>query len=178
MPGENTRAPVLRRQAELTELLRNNARLWPDLPDRRYSSIEALLLDRGRWFTPADLPPGRPRGPEQRCYANATLHSETYGLTYTEGFALAGSGLYAAHAWCVRPDGAVEDPTWGGDGLAYLGLPFSAGYLREHEARAGDHPVLFDQHRTGWHLLLHGLPDNALLPLGRPASSDSSTMPG
>ncbi len=61
---------------------------------------------------PTDLPSGAERGPARRCYANASLHSEAYGLTYVEGFALAAPHLCAAHAWCARPDGTVEDPTW------------------------------------------------------------------
>ncbi|WP_326957556.1 hypothetical protein [Amycolatopsis sp. NBC_01286] len=127
------------------------------------------MLEHGRWFTPTSLPPDRPRGEPQRCYRNASLHSETYGLVYVEGFAIHTSGFPAPHAWCARLDGTVEDPTWNTDGHAYLGLPFTADYLHDHETRAGMHTVLFDQHRTGWALLTHGVPANSLAPIGERA---------
>ncbi|GLY42970.1 hypothetical protein Amsp01_089930 [Amycolatopsis sp. NBRC 101858] len=168
MTVEKAMPELRQRQTELTALLRERASIYPDVPGRCYSSIEALLLEQGRWFTPADLPDGAERGPERRCYANASLHSEVHGLIYVEGFALAASRLHTAHAWCTRPDGTVEDPTWGGDGLAYLGIPFTPTYLLEHEADAGAYAVLFDQHRTGWQLLTRGLPEHALAPVGLP----------
>ncbi len=161
-------------QANLATLLRAAAEAYPPQPSRRYASVEALVLEHGRWFTPAPLPPDRPRGRPQRCYGNATLHSQTYQLVYTEGFAIHTTGFPAAHAWCVRPDGTVEDPTWDTDGHAYLGLPFTDDYLREHETRAATHTVLFDQHRTGWDLLTHGLPANSLARVGRRSRTTSA----
>lgn len=89
---EQAAAQMLRWQDTLAALLRDRARLLPPLSDRCYSSVEALVLDRGRWFTPADFPRERARGNDGRCYANATRHSEVYGLAYTEGFALAPGG--------------------------------------------------------------------------------------
>jgi hypothetical protein len=164
-------------QANLATLLRAMAEAYPPQPDRRHASIEALVLEHGRWFTPAPLPADRPLGRPQRCYSNATLHSETYKLVYVEGFAIHTSGFPAAHAWCARPDGTVEDPTWDTDGHAYLGLPFASDFLREHETRAGTHTVLFDQHRTGWELLTNGLPANSLAPIGQLARLTSAPAP-
>lgn len=164
-------SPLGLHQANLIRLLRAMAGAYPSQPGRRHASIEALVLEHGRWFTPAPLPPGRPLGVPQRCYGNATVHSETYGLVYVEGFAIHTSGFPAAHAWCARPDSTVEDPTWDTDGHAYLGLPFTADYLRDHETRFGTHTVLFDQHRTGWDLLTRDLPTNALAPIGLPGTA-------
>ncbi len=98
---------------------------------------------------------------------HASLHREAYRLTYVEVFALA-AHLYAVHAWYARPDGTVENPTWGSDGLAYPGIPFARVYLLDHEARADNYTVLLDQHRTGWRLLTRGLPERPLAPVGGP----------
>jgi hypothetical protein len=166
--------PLGLHQTNLARLLQAMADAYPPQPGRQHASIEALVLEHGRWFTPAPLPPDRPRGRPQRCYGNATLHSETYRLAYVEGFAIHTSGFPAAHAWCARPDGTVEDPTWDDGGRAYLGLPFTADYLRDHEIRFGTHTVLFDQHRTGWNLLTHGIPSSSLEPVWQRAGAAST----
>jgi hypothetical protein len=72
---------------------------YPPQPGPRHASVEAVVLEHCRRFTPARLPPDRPWGVPKRCYSNATLHSETYGLVYVEGFAIHSSGFPAAHAW-------------------------------------------------------------------------------
>jgi hypothetical protein len=68
----------------------------------------------------------------------------------------------------------VQDPTRDTDGHAYLGLPFTADYLRDHESQFGTHTVLFDQHRTGWDLLTHGVPADSLAPIRKSADLTSA----
>lgn len=96
------------------------------------------------------------------------------GLTYCEGFALDDLGTVDVHAWCARPDGTLADPTWpDGVGRAYLGVPLTAEFLAEFRARtrsrAGD--SLFDQEmqvkRDDCRLLRDGVPDRAIVPIGR-----------
>jgi len=129
-------------------------------PDWTYVCIEHLVLHRGTWYTPAPLPVGRDRGDERHCFANATRHSRAHELIYVEGYALGPHGLIFEHAWCARPDGTVEDPTWpDGAGLAYLGIPFDADYIARFEQLRGvTTRMLFDPHLDNWQLLRTGLP--------------------
>jgi hypothetical protein len=145
----------------------------------RFPCVEALVLDQGRWFTPAPLPAGRLRGPDGECAANAAAHSRTHGLTYVEGFAYHDTGLITLHAWTSHADGTVEDPTWpDGTGLAYLGVGLSCQYLDDHAHRTGGRPVLFEPHHDDYRLLRDGLPDNALVPVGASATEPVSHHAG
>ncbi|HEY3469703.1 MAG TPA: hypothetical protein VGL47_31550 [Amycolatopsis sp.] len=94
--------------------------------------------------------------------------SVIYGLTYVEGYATAPSPAPFPHAWCARPDGTVEDPTWGGDGRAYLGVPFTNDFLQRQDALGELGPLLFDQHITGWQFLHDGIPGDATAEVGLP----------
>ncbi|WP_284742475.1 hypothetical protein [Amycolatopsis sp. RTGN1] len=66
----------------------------------------------------------------------------------------------------TRRDGRRSD--LGSDGLANLGIPFARTYLLDHEGRASEYTVLFDQHRIGWPLLARGLAEHSLAPVGLP----------
>ncbi|RSD10289.1 hypothetical protein [Amycolatopsis eburnea] len=132
--------------------------------------MEDLVLTYGRWFTPSRLPIDRPTGSLQRCFANAARHSCEYDLFYVEGYATANSAAPFPHAWCSRPDGTVEDPTWNGDGTNYFGIPFTADFIRSRDLRRENGPLLFDQHLTGWQLLHGGIPDGAIAAVGQPHS--------
>ncbi|MFD3549322.1 hypothetical protein ACFWUW_27575 [Streptomyces sp. NPDC058655] len=98
-----------------------------------YPSVYHLLLDAGRFFTPAPLPQTVVRGPERECFANAAAlvreHGMPSGLTYCEGYAstpIAGTdGFPTMHAWASTTQGAVVDPTWPRPGTAYLGIPIT-----------------------------------------------------
>jgi hypothetical protein len=129
-------------------------------PDWAYRCVEQLVLHRGHWYTPAPLPTQRDRGDERHCFTNATRHSRVYHQTYVEGYALGPHGLVYEHAWCARPDGTLEDPTWpDGAGLAYIGIPFIPGYIARFEQRRDTTArLLFDAHLDGWELLRSGLP--------------------
>ncbi|HWO65257.1 MAG TPA: hypothetical protein VNO31_34995, partial [Umezawaea sp.] len=124
------------------------------------SCVEQLVLHRGHWYTPAPLPAGRERGDQRHCYANATRHSRIHQLSYVEGYTLGPHGLVYEHAWCARPDGTVEDPTWpDGAGLAYLGIPFTESSIAQFEQRLGPTArLLFDGYLDGWRVLRSGLP--------------------
>ncbi|WNV84729.1 hypothetical protein [Umezawaea sp. Da 62-37] len=159
-------------QAELASLMNAVIAIHPlrhAHPDWTYTCIEHLVLHRGTWYTPAPLPVGRERGDERHCFANATRHSRAHELIYVEGYALGPHGLVFEHAWCAHPDGTVEDPTWpDGAGLAYLGIPFTAGYIVRFERLRGvTTRLLFDPHLDDWQLLRTGMPtpsDDAPVP--------------
>ncbi|MEU3400632.1 hypothetical protein [Streptomyces filamentosus] len=99
-------------------------------PGWAHQTREHLLLALGRLFTIAPRS-HRPIGmPDHRCYENAALYaSGTPGLMYTEGVALVNTGngrhIHLSHAWAVRPDGTVIEPTWDEPGRAYFGLPIT-----------------------------------------------------
>jgi hypothetical protein len=106
------------------------------------------------------------------CYSNASGYSEAHGLTYVEGYGLTKDGFGCAHAWCVDEHGNVHDSTWpDGLGLAYLGIPFSANYIREFNERLGNACLLHDAHLDGHRILREGLPVDAILPVGDPITT-------
>jgi hypothetical protein len=137
-----------------------------------YCSTEELVLAIGRWGFPSALPPGRARGPAQMCYSNASDYSKTHGLTYVEGYGLTNVGFACAHAWCVDEHGHVHDPTWpDGLGVAYLGIPFSASYIRAFDEKLGNACLLHDVHLDEHRILRVGLPADAILPIGEPVGT-------
>ncbi|MFI5868079.1 hypothetical protein [Streptomyces sp. NPDC051546] len=113
-----------------------------------YPSLYHLLLDTGRFFTPAPLPQAIARGPERECFANAAAlvreHGAVSGLTYCEGYAsapISGTDDFPTmHAWASTTDATILDPTWPEHGTAYLGIPFT-------------HPAAWPQPRFGTGIL-------------------------
>ncbi|MEW1922322.1 hypothetical protein [Streptomyces sp. NPDC088360] len=138
-----------------------------------YGSLHELLLESGRFFTPAELPDSVGRLPARSCYANAfavaTVRRE---LTYVEGYAVweavAGNLLHIHHAWCVDAQGVVVDPTWPTPGLAYLGLPIGP---QVGAPRLG--PGLIEEMEMLYPVLEAGLPAGALVDVGRPVAQES-----
>ncbi|MDT0318542.1 hypothetical protein [Streptomyces millisiae] len=137
--------------------------------DWRYRSPFHLLLAFGRRFTHTPSPEGLIGMPARLCYSNAARYALAHrseGLVYAEGFALTHAELnfYLPHAWVVRPDGTVLDPTWDdAPGRAYVGIPIADSRLWP-VAGGG---LLQDFDRT-LPLLRNGFPPNALADLGRP----------
>ncbi|MEV6313583.1 hypothetical protein AB0M10_33980 [Streptomyces sp. NPDC051840] len=127
-----------------------------------YGSLAELLLERGRLFTPAELPATVRRLPAQQCYANAfALASYREGLVYAEGYAvceIGGDLLHFQHAWCVAADGVVVDPTWESPGEAYLGLALGPAV-----GVPGLGPGLIHEPQMLGSVLREGLPDGALV---------------
>ncbi|MFD3959603.1 hypothetical protein ACFWRG_34600 [Micromonospora tulbaghiae] len=158
----------IRRHAELISQAGNRI---PD--DWKYESSFHMLLALSRRFTPAPHPKGMIGMPEGACYSNSAQYARDHqdqGLAYAEGFALtAEDGCYVPHAWTVRPDGTVLDPTWDDDPRrAYIGIPVADTSLWPFDGRG----IVHDFHRN-LPLLRDGLPENALADLGRPLSTDA-----
>ncbi|MFJ3780069.1 hypothetical protein ACIPX0_51275 [Streptomyces sp. NPDC090075] len=111
--------------------------------------------------------------PHQFCYSNAARYALAHrdeGVVYAEGFALTHAGLdvYLPHAWIVRPDGTVLDPTWGdAPGRAYVGIPVADSRLWPVDSGG----LLQDFDRTLL-LLRNGFPRHALADLGRPLTAE------
>ncbi|WP_181786145.1 hypothetical protein [Streptomyces phytophilus] len=72
-----------------------------------------LLLAHGRLFTHKPRPADVQKLPDRDCYYNAAKIARAHrdhGLVYAEGYATT-NAFPLPHAWCVRPDGVVVDPT-------------------------------------------------------------------
>ncbi|WP_433860354.1 hypothetical protein [Streptomyces kronopolitis] len=141
-----------------------------------YATLDALLLDKGRLFTPAPWPDGGdPPGEPGLCFVESVSWAwaaPAGDLAYVEGFALAPRDVFAEpHAWCAAVDGAARDVTWRVPGVAYLGLPVQAEAAKDlMSERAG--PLLFGVEglitplAERW--MRTGFPDELLVSVGRP----------
>ena len=96
-------------------------------------TVESWLLDYGREYEYRPRPDWLPRMTPRLCFFNsmALMMSEEgaeHGLSYCEGY-VCGSNLpiNIHHAWTIRPDGIVVDPTlpeeeWDEDEISYFGI--------------------------------------------------------
>ncbi|MEU3401978.1 hypothetical protein [Streptomyces filamentosus] len=136
-----------------------------------YQNPYQLLMSLGRRFTPVPSPDDLIGMPARLCYSNSARYAHAHrdeGLVYAEGFSLTHAGIdaYLPHAWVVRPDGTVLDPTWhDAPGRAYVGIPVEDFRLWPLEGGG----LLQDFDRT-LPLLRDGIPQNALADLERSLS--------
>ncbi|WP_416963450.1 hypothetical protein [Streptomyces sp. Agncl-13] len=153
----------IRQHAELSETAHRKPENW------RYPSQFHLLLTMGRRFTPTSSPGSLIKMPDRLCYSNAARYALAHrdeGLVYAEGFALthAEFDVYLPHAWIVRPDGTVLDPTWDdAPGRAYVGIPIADSRLWPVDGGG-----LLQDFGRALPLLRDGFPRNTLADLGRP----------
>lgn len=100
------------------------ARIHKAQDDWAYLNLSSFVLARGRAYTAAPRPKGMRKMTNKLCFRNALYTVwEDRSLTYVEGYALAFNGIPCEHAWAVRPDGTVVDPTWYDPDLAaYYGV--------------------------------------------------------
>ncbi|MFF1713580.1 hypothetical protein [Streptomyces sp. NPDC058268] len=130
-----------------------------------------LLLALGRRFTAVPHPGDLVGMPDRLCYSNAAhyaLANPDDQLLYAEGFAITHTGMdfHLPHAWCVRPDGTVVDPTWDDvPGRAYIGVPVADAALWP----VGGGGLLSDVDRC-LPLLRDGFAPGAVADVGRPLS--------
>jgi hypothetical protein len=101
----------------------------------RRVGFPAFLIDHAREFEPdARTFKGRRMRPGY-CFENATkMAMRRPELTYVEGYV--NVLIPTHHAWLMRPDGSIIDPTLNPVGLylerpidGYFGVPFSTEYL-------------------------------------------------
>ncbi|MFD8727776.1 hypothetical protein [Streptomyces sp. NPDC059611] len=175
--GASPDASVIAAEEGLIRYIRQNADLsvqgaYSIPADWSHQSQFHLLLTLGRRFTPTPRPEGVVGMPDRLCYSNsaqyATEHPEG-GLMYAEGFALThvGTDFYLPHAWTVRPDGTVLDPTWDDEpGRAYVGIAVADSGLWPLDGGG----IIHDFERL-MPILRDGFPQNALADRGRPLTS-------
>ncbi|MEU9413610.1 hypothetical protein AB0E08_49075 [Streptomyces sp. NPDC048281] len=157
----------IRQHAELSEAAHRTPEDWS------YPSSFHLLLALGRRFTPTPSPDDLIGMPDRLCYSNAARYALAHrneDLVYAEGFALTHHQFDIAlpHAWTVRPDGTVLDPTWDDlPGRAYVGIAIADPGLWPVDGGG----LLQDFHRLK-PLLRSGIPQTALAQLGRPLTEE------
>ncbi|MFB7896140.1 hypothetical protein ACFC1B_07395 [Streptomyces xiamenensis] len=139
-------------------------------PDWAYQSSAHLLLAIGRQFTVAPPPADMAGMPKRLCYSNSARYATKHqaeGVVYAEGLALirmGGAAFHLPHAWVVRRDGTVLDPTWDDRrGEDYVGVPIADPALWPVDGGG-----LFSDFEQALHLLRFGLPPNAIADVGRP----------
>jgi hypothetical protein len=124
---------------------------WPD-------RIAEFVLAHGREFRPdGSTFKGRRRTAKQ-CYCNCTgmvFDDRINGddrLVYVEGFV---SPYLTQHAWIMRPDGSIIDPTLRDDKPCrlYFGVPFSTLYLARTVRRNRVFGLLSPMHTTFFDLI-------------------------
>ena len=96
------------------------------------SLTSEFILKYGREWHVSEFSFTGQRGKPGSCFMNASrLALESSDLTYVEGFAASVVPMH--HAWCVRLDGKVVDPTWRSSSVVthddYWGVAFSDEYL-------------------------------------------------
>jgi hypothetical protein len=105
---------------------------------------------------------------KRECFANAIHLAIQYDdLTYVEGYAL-DEFMAIHHAWLVRPDGRVLDPTWGyRRDAVYVGVPLHTRWVCERIDRQGVYGILSELDPR------EGLPDEAIAEI-----KDEGPVPG
>jgi hypothetical protein len=119
-----------------------------------YDSPYDFLLQHGRWYTPAALPPDIPRGAPKSCFGNAIVAAILYDLTYVEGYASLNIGQGAIpfeHAWCTDASRRVYEVTWPEIGMAYYGVEF--GVERADDCTWNGDATVLQDHRRHYPLL-------------------------
>lgn len=137
-------------------------------PDRRYCCFEELVLDCGVVMVAATKPPKLKQGLPKSCYYNAQkIAFAGRGLTYVEGYALSADiPMAIAHGWLTNSKGEAIDPTWEPPGVAYLGIPFSAAWVKaslKARNRQDELSILEGNYLEKFSLLHNGIPQEAIV---------------
>jgi hypothetical protein len=116
---------------------------------RGHAGQAAFLLDHGRAFEPdAGTFKGR-RMEAKNCFGNAAMRAARDArLTYVEGYVQALIPVH--HAWLLREDGRIVDPTLSLIGLNgqrreigdYFGVPFQTDFVGAFLIKTGTYGLL------------------------------------
>ncbi len=134
------------------------------LKDWKYKSLYGMVLQEGKWCTPAPRPDDVPKMRDKECFKNAAqLAFENSKYTYVEGFANSGIIPFPmAHAWCVDDKGRTVDPTWKTPGEAYIGIPFNTDFVRETVVGNGHWGIIPEMPSSKYNPMKDGWPDRAI----------------
>ncbi len=136
----------------------HNARANPEAKEfqsrMQFISAYHFVLKTGRFWTPKPLPRRMKRMQMGACFYNA-FSTILYrnDLYYTEGYAACRAPIPVLHAWLTDSKGNVIDPTWGSDGVAYLGTQFQKAYVIQRGFKTKRPGSLIDAWEYRWPLL-------------------------
>lgn len=130
-------------------------------PSWRFSSVEALILHYGKFYTPAPLPVDVERGMKQECFKNAITGTVWSDYIYVEGYAY--NLIPTLHAWLTDEENLLAyDPTWD-QGKEYFGIAFDSQWASRIMVDTGVFGILGGMN---WTLIEgfvnEGIPDEAL----------------
>lgn len=110
------------------------------------NSLHHAIMRYGRVFgSPVKLDRVFDDRKKGQCYMNALHAALRYrDLTYVEGMAFDGL-IPIQHAWLVRRDGSVLDPTWGyRPNAVYVGIPFRTTWALDRVVALDHYGLLED----------------------------------
>lgn len=157
-------------QAQLLGILNKLSSLQQGNPNWCFNSLEALVLNHGRFMPYAPLPDSVEQGFIKECFTCSQdlvfAHSE---LTYVEGYATHERlPLAVPHAWAITQEGAVVDSTWRLEGGLYFGIALNKNWMLDflgNRLSQGNntHRGIFEgNYQESFSLLRDGLPEEAL----------------
>jgi hypothetical protein len=138
---------------------------------RDHAKLAGFILDHGRAFeADAKTFKGR-RMRAKNCFGNC-IHkvlTNSPDLTYVEGYVQALIPIH--HAWLMRKDGSIIDPTLSLTGLNgtardigdYFGVPFKADYVMAHIAKTRTYGLLDGMSRPSVDLITGNVPPEEFL---------------
>lgn len=109
-------------------------------PGLIYHSIDELLLDKAKFFTPPQESLDK-LGEPKLCFMNAYQYMLSHDdIIYVEGYA--NRVIPLMHAWCVDKTGVVLETTWEEPGEAYFGVAINREYVFDIVLKARRYGVL------------------------------------
>ena len=124
------------------------------------AELHNYLAAYGQEWQAAPLPHGMKTGPAKQCYANATqavIANPTWRFVEGVAFSKATGDLPFLHAWAVKPDGTVVDPTWPHpEHGRYFGVAYDRDSYLTHALRTGYYGVLGGETKAALEVLHNG----------------------
>jgi hypothetical protein len=131
--------------------------------------LPRFMLDHGRSFAHDKLTFKGRRMRAKNCFGNATtLAMRDSSLVYCEGFVNVIIPIH--HAWCIRQDGGIVDPTLSLKGIDgdereigdYFGVPFPFEFVSAFVLKTGTYGLLDGMSRPSIDLITGKTPFPAL----------------
>ena len=141
----------------------------------KFTCIETMILKEGLYFMGQRM--DCPIEKDSNVYENARKHFTT-DYIYIEGIAMRENyQTPVLHAWLVnKKTGAIFDPTWGNEGLAYAGVAFSKPFV-DHTINDWQSNAIFDEESDNTtHMLFAGLSSDAFYKRAIPETVECTLL--